>query len=201
MVRLIILFLGITLLSSNSRAQDETVQDTAINWLTWNEALTLQSLSSKKIFVMVGTDWSIPCSKMHATTFLDTAVVQILNNDFYPVLLDAESKDTIRYRDIDFVFKPEGDGGFHQLATSLLNGDMSFPSLIILSKTQERLNISRGVQNPKALFNTLNFFLHDGHLEATTMQFGAGYNFQCKNPKHRHGYTTADPNNRQNQEK
>lgn len=158
--------------------------DKEINWLTWEQAMMANTLENRKIFVMVYTDWCQWCKKMKASTFRDSMAVEYLNRDFYPVLLNAEGKDTIEYKNYEFKFREQGEKGFHELAASLLNGKMNYPSFVILDEREVRLKVIQGYQNVTSMRNSLIFYAHDGHLKNEGAQFGLGY--QCTDPSHRH---------------
>lgn len=161
-----------------------------VKWVEWQEALVLQKLQPRKIYVHVYADWCTWCAKMEATAYKDSLVVSVLNNDYYPVKFNAERKDSMEYKGFVFTFEPSGEHGFHQLASSLLNGEMSYPGLVILDENERRINIMRGYRTPEVLAGTLMYFADDGHLKKNAQQFGVGLNYQCKNPSHRHGNTS-----------
>ncbi len=185
----------IFLMSSVIHAQNDSIQNVEpkVKWMTWEEAVTAQKLAPRKIYVSVFTNWCVWCKKMDITTYQDSSVAAILNEEFYPVKLDAEMKDTMNYRGFTFVSRQDGDKGYHEFASSLLNGQMSYPALIILDENERRINMMKGYRNAQVLQGTLSYFADNGHLRDQSQQFGVGYNFKCANPNHRHGQTTATP--------
>jgi thioredoxin-related protein len=173
---------------TSAQVADSSVQVTdKVKWLTWTEAVTLQKLQPRKIFVHVYADWCVWCKKMDVTTYQDSALAMILNTEYYAVKFDAEMKEDMEYRGFVFKYEQTGDKGYHQFAVSLLNGEMSYPALVILDETENRINIMRGYRTEAVLAGTLSYFADNGHTRPKSQQFGVGYNFQCKNPVHRHG--------------
>ncbi len=69
---------------------------------------------------------------MDASTFKEPEIVSFINANFYPVKLNAETKDTIRFQDKEFKFVPEYKA--NELAISLLNGKMGYPSYVLLDE-------------------------------------------------------------------
>ena len=69
-----------------------------IKWLSLQEADSLYQKNPKPIFIDVYTDWCGWCKRMDATTFQDDNIAQYLNTNFYPVKLDAETNDSIRFQ-------------------------------------------------------------------------------------------------------
>ena len=49
------------------------------------------------MFIDVYTDWCGWCKRMDASTFKDPTVAAYLNANFYPVKLNAETRDTITF--------------------------------------------------------------------------------------------------------
>ncbi len=72
-----------------------------INWVSIEEVEKLTKENPKKIFVDVYTDWCGWCKRMDATTFTDAAVIDYVNENYYAVKLNAESKDNISLKGIN----------------------------------------------------------------------------------------------------
>ncbi len=73
-----------------------------INWLSLEEADSLYKIQPRPMFIDVYTDWCGWCKRMDASTFQDEAIGKYLNENFYPVKLDAETKDTINFLGREF---------------------------------------------------------------------------------------------------
>ena len=69
----------------------------SINWLTLEEADSLYKIKKRPIFIDVYTDWCGWCKRMDASTFKDPNIAGYLNANFYPVKLNAETRDTITF--------------------------------------------------------------------------------------------------------
>jgi thioredoxin-related protein len=104
----------------------------AINWMSFEEAVKKSDANPKKIFIDVYTDWCGWCKKMDASTFMEDTVINYLNKNYYAVKLNAETKDTIRFRGKEFKFMPEYKS--NELAISLLGGKMGYPSYVLLDE-------------------------------------------------------------------
>ena len=103
-----------------------------IRWISFEEAALLSEKTPKKVFIDVYTSWCGWCKKMDATTFKETEVVKYINENFYPVKLNAETKDTIHFREKEFKYVSEYKA--NELAISLLNGKMGYPSYVLLDE-------------------------------------------------------------------
>ena len=128
----IILVFMISLISLDASGQDK------IKWYTIEEVQELNVNNPKKVFIDVYTDWCGWCKKMDATTFQDPKIVKLLNEDFYAVKLDGEGQENINFKDKDYKFIPQGRKGYHELAATLMNGKLSYPTTVYLD---ENLNM------------------------------------------------------------
>ena len=117
------------LLSSFQPRPEESVQ-----WMSFEEAVTKSKKEKRKIFVDVYTDWCGWCKVMDRNTFNDPAVAKILNENFYPVKLNAEQRESIEFSGHTFKFIESGRSGYHELAASLLNNQLSYPTVVFLNE-------------------------------------------------------------------
>lgn len=126
-IKLVILFLFFCTFSGWSQLKTYTLSET--------EALEQQQ--SKPIFVFVHTSWCKYCKMMENSTFKNPEVIQLLNDNFYFVPLDAENKAPISFKNHTFKFKPKGKNtGVHELAEELgtVDGSITYPTFSILDK-------------------------------------------------------------------
>jgi len=150
-----------------------------INWLTWQdmvkerekfiaenqEGLKAGKVFPKKIYIDVYTDWCGWCKRMDATTFKDPVIIDIMNKYYYPVKMDAEMSDTISFNGHNFVNpNPNAKRSTHQMAASLLDNGLSYPSYVILDENIARLAIYKGFKQPDDLLGILLFFGKNNHL-------------------------------------
>lgn len=125
------------------------VENHVITWVTFEQAIEANKTKKKKIFIDVYTKWCGWCKVMDSKTFSDSAVAAYMNENYYCVKFDAEMKDTIDYRGVKFAFKTEFKS--HELAISLLDRQMSYPSFVVLTENEKRLTVLKGYQE-KAVF-------------------------------------------------
>jgi thioredoxin-related protein len=132
-------------------------QDSAIKWMTWEEAIAANKENPKKIFVDVYTDWCGWCKRMDSGTFKDAQVIEDMNANYYAVKLNAEMRNEVVYNNYTFKFIANERSGVHELAYSLLNGKMSYPSFVILNEQEQRVTVLAGYQQPAQLSKTLTY--------------------------------------------
>ncbi|MNE68291.1 hypothetical protein D3C87_1710120 [compost metagenome] len=95
---------------------------------------------------------------MENSTFKNPEVINLLNNDFYFISLDAESKEEIHFNNHTFKFKPKGQNtGIHELATALatIDSEVIYPTITILESDLSILFQKHSFLNAKALLTIL----------------------------------------------
>lgn len=105
-----------------------------IKWYTFEQAVELMKKEKKKIFIDVYTDWCGWCKVMDQKTFTDPTIAKLLNENFYPVKFDAEQRQDVSFNGTTFKFVENGRSGYHQLAASLLNNQLSYPNFVFLTE-------------------------------------------------------------------
>ncbi len=165
----IFLFCAIALASFtyvHKTAEEESIVGKNVKWYTWDEAIEANKKEKKKFFVDIYTVWCGWCKRMDAQTFEQTDVAAYLNKHFYPIKLDAEQKADIVYNGTTFKWVKGGRRGVHTLAYSLLDGQMSYPSLVFLTEKEERIMISKGFKKEKDFMKELKY-IEEEHYKTT----------------------------------
>ena len=139
-------------------------QEGTVKWLSWTEALEANKKEPKKLFVDVYTNWCGWCKVMDRETFTDPEVAAYMSKNYYCIKLNAEMLDTIRFDNKTFAFvqpqdangNPQGRG-VHTLAYALLDGQMSYPTVVYLTEKLERIMISPGFKKPAQILPELRY--------------------------------------------
>jgi thioredoxin-related protein len=119
-------------------AMDSRPTPEPLEWITFEEAVEKSKTEKRKIFIDVYTDWCGWCKVMDKETFSDPKVAALLGGKFYAVKFNAEQKEDVTFR--GNTFKHVGDGrGYHQLAASLLNNKLSYPTVVFLDENFDML--------------------------------------------------------------
>jgi|SRR5690554_155973 len=106
-----------------------------LNTYSANELDSLQYAEKRPVLFFVNTDWCSICLAMENKVLKSEAVSKELNENYYLVILNAESKEDIVYKRKRYVYEASGiNEGKHQLAMKLArkDGTVSFPSTVII---------------------------------------------------------------------
>ena len=138
------------LLFGSSMAQEK------IQWMSIEEAYELTRTGKSKKTIDVYTDWCGWCKRMDKATFPARGCAYM--NEHYNVKFNAEQKEDITILNNTFTFVAQGQRGYHELAAALLNGKMSYPTVIFMNDKFEMLSPVPGYQEPVQFLKIANFF-------------------------------------------
>ena len=136
--------------TSSHPSADKTTSShgSGIKWLTIEEAVELNKTTPKKFIVDIYTDWCGWCKTMDKTTFSEPVIASYLNEHFYSVKLNAEQKENIVINGQTFKFVESGRRGYHELAAALTNGNLSYPTVVLIDEKLGILEVSPGYKKP-----------------------------------------------------
>lgn len=142
---------------------------TEIKWMTWKEMQEAQQKQPRKVFVDVYTDWCGWCKRMDATTFTNPEVVKFINDNYYAIKFDAETREVINFKGRDFKYVPSGYRGYNELAAEILNGQLSYPTGVYLDEKMDVIFPVPGYQDAK-LFEQVIHFVHSNSYKTTNFE-------------------------------
>jgi len=134
-----------------------TFMNAQVTWLTFEEAVAKAKVDPKPIFIDVYTDWCGWCKKMDKATFSEEKIASMLQSDFYPVKFNAEQEESINFNNHEFKFVANGRKGYNELAVALLDGKLSYPSVVFLNEKMERITVLAGYRGPDDFYPILTF--------------------------------------------
>ncbi len=115
-------------------------QDSAINWLTFEQLEDSLAIKPKKVFIDFYVDWCAYCKKMDNAAFKDPTVISTLNTDYYAVKMNAETTNEIPFDGQLFLNKEFGKkrNPVHEIALLLASREgvsFSLPAIVILNES------------------------------------------------------------------
>lgn len=151
------LFLTLFLFSSLSSFQHYTPK-AKLEWLTLQEAEQKLKQEPKPILVDLYTDWCGWCKVMDKKTYSNQQLIRYLNEKFYVVKLNAETKAEITWKGKTYRFNPAYKT--HEIALAFTKGELAYPTTVIIPAT--------GDNEPQAIAGMLEI----KEMELITRYFG-----------------------------
>ena len=62
----------------------------SIKWRSYEEGMALSKVEKKKVFLHFYADWCGFCSKMANTTFKDSTLINYLNDNYMPIMVNTD---------------------------------------------------------------------------------------------------------------
>lgn len=154
-------------------------QESKVKWYTLTEAVELAKSNPRPIFVDVYTDWCGWCKTMDRETFSNSVIAEILNTKYYPAKFNAETKDTVIFQGRKF-FNDGSIGKNHQLAYAMLQGQLSFPTVVFLTAKSELITPVMGYKDAKTFEPLLIYFAGTDWQQRSFQDFMKGFTSQLK---------------------
>ena len=137
-----------------------------INWVSLEEADRLRRTEPRKIMIDVYTDWCGWCKRMDRTTFVEPSLVKYVNANYYAVKLDAEQRESITIGGKKYEYNPDmGRRGVHEIAQELLQGKMSYPTIVFLDENMNMIQPLPGFREAKEMQPILEYLGENAYKE------------------------------------
>lgn len=143
-------------LISQTAVQQEIVPE--IQWLSLEQAIEKNNIEPRKIMIDFYTDWCQWCERMDKTTLKHPAIIQFINENFYPVKFNAEQQEIILFKEKKYAITTAGKRTYHELAIEMLQGRMSFPSIVFLDESTNIIQGLVGFKTPDQLMQIVKYF-------------------------------------------
>ena len=158
-----------------------TYPQKAVQWNEFEKAVQLNAQKPRKIFIDMYTDWCGWCKKMDKETFEHQVIAEYMNKNFYPVKFNAERTDTVSFLGQKFVnTNPDRSRHSHELARSLLQGKMSYPSFVFMDEELRVITVVPGYYPPADFEAVLHFIGSNAYQTTSWDDFKAKFKGQVK---------------------
>lgn len=141
-----------------------------VKWMKFTEAIEASKKEPRKIFVDIYADWCGWCKVLDNTTFTDSAVVAILNAEYYPVKINSESKTPLKFKGYDLTYA--------ELASILgaeRGSNLGLPTMVFLNEDHDILTRVPGYQKANLMKPILLFFSENHHKSKTWEDYHREY--------------------------
>ncbi len=162
---LLLMFFTVSIVFVKAQTADKKSSGSEIKWVSLSEAEKLMAKKKKKVFVDVYTDWCGWCKRLDATTYKDEAVIKYLNENYYAIKLNAESRDTIVFQGIKYTY--DASRRVNGVAPKFLTAQPGYPTLTYLDDNLSVVRVSPGYVDGNAFLNQLKYINENYYLNMT----------------------------------
>ncbi len=127
-----------------------------VNWISFQEAEKKMQEKELPVIVDMYTDWCGWCKVMDSKTYAKPNVAYYLNNKFYAIKFNAESREDITWRGKIYRYDPQKR--IHSLALALITGEKGYPNTVFIANKQSEPVSVAGYMTPKDFQVFLTYF-------------------------------------------
>ena len=137
----------------------------AIDWIPLEKAEKFAKKYDKNIFILFYRPGCEYCEKMKKTTLSDPAVIKLINENFFPVMINGKDKNPIKYNGKEYVNDhpaAEDAPWRHNLFVELVDpikGNYYWPDVVIINGKHEKLTQLPGFQPKAQLLRNIKRYL------------------------------------------
>jgi len=165
MKRLVILLLALApyFVFSQGQVSNE------INWISLEKAKKYAKKYDKNILVFFYKKDCPYCEEMKRETLSDQSVIDLINNNFFPVKIDSRTKDTIYYNNKAFGNQQPASSGRHdwrhdfyaEVARFNRNGEdlTTTPTVVLFNSKFEKIKVLPGKQAKPLLLRNIKPYI------------------------------------------
>ena len=130
-----------------------------LTWTSFEELNYSQQKQARPLLIFIHTQWCRFCEMQKEISFKDPDLIRLLNDNFYCIELDAESKQNIEFQGTTYKFNYLE--GYHQLPLTLTKelDQLVVPSIVIMNNNLDIHSVLHSYQQPKYLIHHLEQLL------------------------------------------
>jgi thioredoxin-related protein len=101
-----------------------------LQWLTLDEVETKMKEQPRPVLIDLYTDWCGWCKVMDKKTYTNQNLIKYLNEKFYIVKLNAETRSELKWKGKIYNFNPQYKT--NDIALYLTGGQLSYPTTVLI---------------------------------------------------------------------
>lgn len=129
--------------------------DGTLNWIDLATAQEISNPEDKLFIVDMYTEWCAWCKRMDERTFSNPEVRAYLDEHFYVVKMDAETKDPLTFKGKTYEWQAGGRNGINTLALEMMNGRQSYPAMVYLDSDLQKVKYLPGYKRADQFMDEL----------------------------------------------
>ena len=135
-------------------------KENGTRWISLEQAELNNRKEKRPILIDLYTDWCGWCGVMDKKTYGNKKVAAYLESKFYPVKINAETRQTIIWNNRSFAYNPSYRT--NDFALFLTGGNLSYPSTVIIPEEGASPQVIPGYLKP-AEFEIILKYFGEGH--------------------------------------
>ena len=155
MQKLMLVFISFFVLTISS-ADKPAPKAEKLQWMTLKEAQQAMLKEKRPILIDLYTDWCGWCKVMDKKTYTNAKVIAYLQQNFYPVKLNAETREALNWNDKTYNFN--ASNRTNDFAVFLTYGRLSYPTTVIIPTDNSGPQPVPGYLEPKDLELIVRYF-------------------------------------------
>jgi len=169
-----LILIGITAWVMFFSCSSKPVSDTPkLQWMSLKEVELAMQKEKRPILIDLYTDWCGWCKVMDKKTYTNKKVIEYLQGKFYPVKLDAETREKISWNGKNYSFNSAYKT--NEIALYLTSGQLSYPTTVIIPLDGSGPQPIPGFLEPKDLELIVKYFGEDKYGKVPFEQYQKGF--------------------------
>lgn len=149
-----------------------------LNWLTLADVEAKLKEQPRPVLIDLYTDWCGWCKVMDKKTYTNAQLINYLNEKFYVVKLNAETRDEINWKGKLYRFNPQYKT--NDIALYLTGGELAYPTTVIIPADDSSPQPIAGMLEVKDMELITTYFGENKYGKVSFDSYARNYKHQWK---------------------